>query len=118
MKNKTRKGILAVMCLALAVIPCFAFGGRVEIIALSGDVEILPAGKTDWVSAGVTMVLRRGDRIKTGRASSCNLAFDRRARNVVGINESSDVVILLKGREKIESSFSYRGCRMRIEPKT
>lgn len=79
-----------------------AYNDKAEIISVKGDVKILARGKAEWIKAEISMILREGDRLKTGRDSSCDLAFDRKGKNSVGILENSDVIILLRKNEKIE----------------
>jgi len=101
---RTVKGFTIFISLTVIIAGlCFAFQPRkVEILSVSGDVKVLPEGKTDWINGRLSMVLRPGDRIKTGAASSCELSFDKWNENIIGILENSDVIILLKGNEKIE----------------
>jgi len=85
----------------------FAYADRADIIALEGDVKIMPAKKNQWMNAGIGMVLRPGDKIRVGKASRCDLAFDYKMKNTVGILENSEVIILLKGAEKLEILDAY-----------
>ncbi len=96
--------IILFLMLSLALISAisFAYPDKAEIISIKGDVKVLPEGSVDWIKAGIGMALRKGDRLKTGPDSQCNLVFDRKRKNSVGILENSDVIILLKEKEKIE----------------
>ncbi|MCK4463321.1 MAG: hypothetical protein KAU58_03315, partial [Candidatus Omnitrophica bacterium] len=96
--------IISFIVLSLALISSisFAYPDKAEIISIKGDVKVLPEGNVDWIKAGIGMALRGGDRLKTGPNSECNLVFDKRRKNSVGILENSDVIILLKEKEKIE----------------
>lgn len=96
---------------------CFAYTDKVEIINMTGDVSILPSGKTGWLNAGIGMVLRKGDRVKTGAGSLCNIAFDKDKDNVVGILENSDVIILLGASQKIELIDASIFARLKAIPK-
>ncbi len=111
-EKKVRKGNIMIkyfkpilfILLSLALISSisFAYPDKAEIISIKGDVKVLPEGRVDWIKAGIGMALREGDRLKTGPDSQCNLAFDNRRKNSVGIFENSDVIILLREKEKIE----------------
>lgn len=91
-----------ILCFCLAAsLSSFSYAEKIEIIAIRGTVEILPKGESAWVAASKGMVLGKGDRVRTGRNSQCDAAFGGRL-NTVGILENSDVIILLKGSEKIE----------------
>ena len=96
--------IISFLMLSVALILSisFAYSDKAEIISIEGDVRVLPKGWIDWIKADIGMSLRKGDRLKTGPDSECNLVFDRRRKNSVGILENSDVIILLKDKEKIE----------------
>lgn len=94
--------LFILLSLALVSSISFAYWDKAEIISIEGDVTVLPKGRVDWIKAGIGMALREGDRLKTGADSQCSLAFDRRKKNSVGILENSDVIVLLKEKEKIE----------------
>jgi len=90
------------LVLSVAAGAASAYDDKAEIISLAGEVSVLPSGKSEWIKAGVGMVLRRGDEIKTGSGSSCDIAFDKEGDNVVSVLMDSDVAILLDKNEKIE----------------
>ena len=94
--------ILVLLCLLVITPSSLAYEDKVVIISLTGDVEVLASGESTWIKAGIGMVLRARDRIRTQVSSTCDLSFDSKDKNVVGILENSDVVILLRGAEKIE----------------
>ncbi len=96
--------IISFIILPLALISSisFAYPDKAEIISIEGDVRVLPRGWIDWIEADIGMALRGGDRLKTGPNAECSLAFDKKRKNSVGILENSDVIILLKEKEKIE----------------
>jgi hypothetical protein len=97
-----RRFLLILGCMIFISAVSFAFENKVEIIYLKGDVSVLPEGKADWVKGGITMTLRKGDRVKTGASSLCDLSFDTEKRMIVGIKGNSDVIVLLDGNRKIE----------------
>ncbi|MGB3113814.1 MAG: FecR family protein [Candidatus Omnitrophota bacterium] len=73
----------------------------VEVISLSGNVKVIPAGETREVVCQAGMLLEKGDRIKTGGGAYVEIAFDRRMDNVIRIEGSSDVALKLD-EENIE----------------
>ena len=76
---------------------------KVETIFSEGNVQVLPKGEKTWVKVRKDMVLKRGDTIKTGSSSTCDISFDKEKKNVVGVLENSEIKITLKGNEKIET---------------
>jgi len=80
----------------------YAYQNKVEMVSVNGAVKILPKGKAEWINAGIGMVLRQGDKIKTGPGSGCSLFFDKNGNNAVGIDENSEVIVILEKDEKIE----------------
>jgi|GEM_PF-2660315 len=99
---KTVRLIALLSFLSFGMIFTGSAENSVNIISIQGDVKVLPDGKSDWIKAGLTMVLRKGDRIRTGSESECVIGFDRENRNVVGVRENSDVVMLLSSEQQIE----------------
>lgn len=77
-------------------------GPSVEVIYVSGSVEICKAGETVCKKAEVGMLLYFGDKIKTHRDSSIELAFDENNENVVRVESDTFVVLMLKENEKME----------------
>lgn len=82
--------------------PAQSLPETVIISSFAGDAKVTPAGKTRSVPCEAEMLLKAGDRIKTGRESYVEMAFERRRKNIVRIEESSDVVIKLVDGEKVE----------------
>lgn len=79
-----------------------AIAETVIVMSYAGKVKITPAGKAKEILPSPNMVLKAGDRIKTGRESYMEIAFERKRENIVRIEEKSDVIIKLEGDEKIE----------------
>ena len=92
---------ISIFLAAGVVSSAVAFDGTVSVVALSGNVKVIPAGETKEVDCQAGMILAKGDRVKTGRGAYVEITFDRRMENVVRIEESSDVVIKL-GVDTIE----------------
>lgn len=93
---------LVLLTIVLSSSLVFAYHDRVEIISLKGNVKIIPKGRTNWIRAKIGMILTEGDQIKTERRSRCDLSFDAKKKNIIGIMENSDVIILLDENQKIE----------------
>ncbi|MGB2706447.1 MAG: hypothetical protein WBC74_06300, partial [Candidatus Omnitrophota bacterium] len=89
---------------------------EVQIVSLEGEVKVLPKDEKNWTDAKWGMILRAGDRIKTGPASSCVLSFDKKTKNVVGIFDNSDVVMLLDAEKKLEVIDAYLLARLSAIP--
>ncbi len=74
----------------------------VVVISYAGDVKVIPPSSTEKVACKPGMILKEGTRVVTGKESYLKIAFDRSERNVVKIEENSEVVIKLDGDDKIE----------------
>lgn len=92
----------ALICGLLFAFPGFAANDAALIMRVEGDVQVLPASKTDWIKAGITMVLRSGDKVKTAKGSVCDISFSQDDKNMVGVMENSEVIILLDGNKKLQ----------------
>ena len=73
-----------------------------EIVSISGSVEVLLSGETKSITAEADMFLQAGDKVKTGRNSYVEVAFDEDAENLVRLNSDASAVFTLKDDEKIE----------------
>ncbi|MGD2279346.1 MAG: FecR family protein [Candidatus Omnitrophota bacterium] len=93
--------LLGVVSIASAFCFASASAETVRVLSFAGDVKITPAGKAQAAGCKADMLLGSGDRVETGRESYIEIAFDRRKKNVVRIEERSDVVIRLAD-EQIE----------------
>ena len=80
----------------------FAYTDKAEIVSLIGKVEVLKKDESQWIKAEKGMVLKPGDILLTGTNSECNLTFDSRRKNIVGVLGNSKIMILLAQSEKIE----------------
>ena len=74
----------------------------IKIGLIEGDVTIFSSDIKKWQKGASGMMLKKGDRIKTGADSSCDLLFDGKTENVVGILENSEIVLILGKNEKVE----------------
>lgn len=92
------------------------WGNEVEVLSTEGDVDVAPGGKETKIEVNRGMALGRGDRIKTGPSSSCDISFDSKAKNVVGIQENSDVVLLLDRSRKLEVIEAHLFARLAAIP--
>jgi len=82
--------------------PGSLYTNKVETIDKKGDVKVLPKGEKEWVDMKADTALKSGDAVKTGPSSSCDIAFDEGKKNVIGVMENSEIIIAMKGDEKIE----------------
>jgi hypothetical protein len=101
----TKRSLAFLLCAGLVFGAFFhaeAASDPVSVVSLAGEVKVTPAGAAKPVACEPKMFLQSGDRIKTGRESYLEIAFDRRRENIVRIEEKSDVVLRLADGEKIE----------------
>ena len=100
------KRFLTFLLCAGFVSGAFFYAGAAEdsvaVVSLAGDVKVTPAAAAKSTPCKPDMLIRAGDRIKTGRESYLEIAFDRREENIVRIEERSDVILKLADGEKIE----------------
>ena len=101
MKIMIRFILCAMLIAGLAAAASFA-DGSVDVISCEGDVKVLPAGEKDEVDCSPGMALDQGARVKTGRDSYAELAFNKTASNVVRVEEKTEVVIKLSKADRIE----------------
>ncbi|MFH0731695.1 MAG: FecR family protein [Candidatus Omnitrophota bacterium] len=76
----------------------------VEIVAISGSVQVCPAPEQAYEDAEEDMFLSPGDKIKTADNSYAELAFDEDADNVLRLDSNALATIILEEGEKIELS--------------
>ncbi len=72
-----------------------------KVISYAGEVNVYPGAAKDAVSCRSDMRFKGGDRIKTGKEAYLEIAFDQMEKNIVRVEENSDVVILLEEDNKI-----------------
>ena len=73
-----------------------------KVISYSGNVDIFKTDSVDAVGCAAGMKFKTGDRIKTGAEAYVEMAFDRKSDSIVRVEENSNVVLMLKGNDKIE----------------
>ena len=61
-----------------------------KIISLEGNVEVLPSGEEAWIAGESSMLLKKGDSLKTGVASYCNIAL---REHVFKVKENTTVTL-------------------------
>jgi len=107
MKNIFINSIIAILFLLVAITAFAEESGikseapSVEIIDISGQVEVSINGR-EYEVAEEDMFLLAGDKIKTGRNSYVELAFDEEGENVIRIEEESSAIFMLGESEKLE----------------
>ncbi len=109
--TKSTKIIAIVALICMGVIRAAFAGPKIETVAVvsevKGDVQAQVKGQSAWVAVQDGMVLRGGDKIKTGPASTCvlkwnkdnlakltpftNLSIDKLERNLAAGSENSSV---------------------------
>ncbi len=66
-----------------------AFGQTAKIIKLEGDVEMKIGAADSWQAATIGTYLKKQAEVKTGKDSSCTLAFDQELDNLITIDQNS-----------------------------
>jgi hypothetical protein len=94
--------VLSIVFIASVACLAYAAGPTARVVSFSGDVKITPAGETTPVRCNPDLVLRPGDKITTGRNSYLKMAFDKAGGNVVKVRQKSQVLVVLKGEDKLE----------------
>lgn len=75
---------------------------QAKVILAKGDVKVQKAGKTEWSAVKTDMVLSDGDTVKTGKASTCEVSFDKDNKNVIRLYENSTAILRGKMLRQIE----------------
>ncbi|MBU0569005.1 FecR family protein [bacterium] len=78
---------------------------KATISYFEGEVNILKAGKTNWIPAELKMDLRPGDRIRALLASLCEIVLEDGSSITVEENTTIDIKKLILAEETKESSF-------------
>jgi len=73
-----------------------------EIVGLSGSVEVMLSQSEAYEPAQEDMFLQAQDNIRTGPASSAEIAFDEDGKNVVRLDSDTEATIIIKSSEKME----------------
>jgi hypothetical protein len=68
-----------------------AFGQTAKIIKLEGSVEMKIGEADDWQAATIGTYLKKQAEIKTGKDSSCTLAFNKELDNLITIDQNSQL---------------------------
>ena len=98
-----------------------AFADRVtrqaEITSLSGKVEWLKSGDTNWKEASTKKKLSSGDKIRTGEEGQVMLTLDDGSKIQVFANSEFAVQSLAKdsATEQLESILAVMKCKLRAE---
>jgi len=88
--------------LAFILVLFFANTGfAASVIYKEGNVKIMRKGETFWISANPQAVVSEGDKVKTFNNSSCEIAFDKEKRNVLRVEEDTEITIDRFGQTKI-----------------
>ncbi len=75
---------------------------EIEVISLTGDVEVKAAGQEVFRPAREGALLESGAVLRTGSDSYAELGFDEEDQKVVRVEEKTTAVLLLKEDEKVE----------------
>ena len=95
--------IAVIMVFCAGMTSSYAFeSGTVMVVSFSGDVKIFPKGIKEFVACEEGLIVKQGARIMTGRDSYVKIAFDENKLNVAKVKEETEVVVMLKEKNKIE----------------
>ncbi len=85
--------LLCAVILNLSISLAFAEREDAKIIYLKGQVKLQSVKEVRWIVAKEGMVIKKGDRIKTFKFSSVEIAIDKEAKNVIRIEEESELLL-------------------------
>ena len=88
-------------CVSMLSFCAFA-AGTVTVMSFEGDVTIMPPRAAKAVVCSEGLIIKKGTHISTGRGSYVEIGFDQKKLNVARIKENTEVVVTLKGKDKIE----------------
>lgn len=74
---------------------------EVELTSVSGEVEVLLSGESDYTPAEEGMKLEASDAIRTSSGATAELSFNSDNSNLVRLSENTQARILLENEEKI-----------------
>ncbi len=111
--------LITLFCFFVPSVQFSAYAGEeaVRVLSFQGEVKIFSPGSDKDTGCAVDKEIKAGDRIKTGEASHVEIAFDKQKMNIIRIEENSDVVVVLKGNEKIELANGMVYARLAKLPK-
>ncbi len=90
---------LLILLIAVAILTlyissiAFAVDGNAKIIYLKGQVKLQRSGGIRWITAKEGMAVEEGDRIKTFKFSTAEVALDKDAKNIIGIEQESEFLL-------------------------
>lgn len=76
-------------------------GFAASIIYKTGTVKIMRKGEAFWISANPQAIVSEGDKVKTFKNSSCEIAFDKESRNVLRVEEDTEITIDKFGQTRV-----------------
>ncbi len=95
--------VFILICFFAVLLSTCSFAAEtVKVATYAGDVKLYAGGALEASEIITDMQLKSGDRVKTGGESFVEMVFDVNKNNVVRIEENTDVVIMLKGSDKLE----------------
>ena len=84
-----KKVILAFVLVLLFVNIAFA----AELIYKKGTVQIMRKGQDFWIQANPGARVEEGDKVKTFKGSVCEIAFDSAKKNILKVDEDTQVTM-------------------------
>jgi hypothetical protein len=90
--------------LSIFAIACISFSYAADfpkVTDVKGQVEYQRQNK-QWEKVEIGDVFEKGDRVKTYDNSRCDLVMDKEQKQIVGIFDNSEIIVLLGNNEKFE----------------
>ena len=85
-----------------ALLSVAAWSDEVKVAGLKGLPKIMKSGLAEWQDLQPEAIVNSGDRIRTLKGESVEIAFTQDMANMVSIEEDSDVVIAKTDPSQIE----------------
>lgn len=83
-----------IVCVALFfILPALAQDDEAKIVYIKGEVKLQKAGQISWVTAGEGMIIEDGDRIKTFKNSTAEIAIDKDKKNIIKIEQETEMLM-------------------------
>lgn len=87
------KKVPVFFALFLFLFPAALFAQTVKILEVKGDIQVKKEINSIWEKANIFTILGNQAEIKTGAFSQCTLTFDEELKNILTIEENSQIKI-------------------------
>ncbi|MDD2689084.1 MAG: FecR domain-containing protein [Candidatus Omnitrophica bacterium] len=86
-----KRTLLCLVILQIFFLPVLVFAQVAKVIDVQGMVLVRVDTSHDWTPAKINMFLDKQSELKTQAKSKCTLAFDEELRNILSIDENSQI---------------------------